>query len=246
MSTVVILGAGSPIARALARRFLERGHAVHLAARDAEEVRRIASDLAIRTGGEVRSSTFDATRPETHRTLVDEVLRASAGAIEGVVLAFGTTGDLERARHDPAHVREIVEVNLGAAAALLTAFADALEARRRGFIVGLSSVAGDRGRQSNYVYGAAKAGLTILLQGLRNRLTPAGVHVLTVKLGFVDTRMTFGKAGVFAAASPEAVADAIVAALDRHLDEVYLPRFWRGIMAAIRAIPEPLFKRLKL
>ncbi len=246
MSHVVVLGATSPIARALAAELAGRGHTLHLAGRDAEELRRISADLSVRYGAPTRTSVFDAADATTHDALLAAVLEEAGDDLEGVVLAFGLTGDGERARHDPSHAREILEVNLVGAATLLTRLADHLEAQGRGWIVALSSVAGDRGRPSNYVYGAAKAGLTVFLQGLRARLARAGVHVLTVKLGFVDTRMTFGKEGVFAAAAPEAAARAILRALDARRDQVYVPRFWRLVMGMIRTIPEPLFKRLDL
>ncbi len=163
-----------------------------------------------------------------------------------MVVAVGRLGDQARAETDPAHAAEILQVNLGSAVSLLTHAANHLEAGGKGFIVGISSVAGDRGRQSNYVYGAAKGGLTVFLQGLRNRLAPKGVHVLTVKPGFVDTRMTFGKPGMFAVAEPEKVGEGIARALDHRRNVVYLPGFWRAIMGVIDAIPETVFKRLKL
>jgi short-subunit dehydrogenase len=121
-----------------------------------------------------------------------------------------------------------------------------LERQESGFIVGISSVAGDRGRQSNYVYGSAKSGLTAFLQGLRNRLYPSGVHVMTVKPGFVDTAMTFGLPGLFLVANPQDVGEKLAASAEKGKDEVYIPGFWRYIMAIIKSIPERLFKTLKL
>ena len=129
---------------------------------------------------------------------------------------------------------------------LLTALATFFEKKKSGFIVGISSVAGDRGRQSNYVYGSAKGAFALFLQGLRNRLHPAGVRVLTVKPGFIDTRMTFGEVAPGMAADPEAVGAAILKALDRNRSVIYVPWFWRYIMLVIRSIPEPIFKRLRL
>jgi short-subunit dehydrogenase len=129
---------------------------------------------------------------------------------------------------------------------LLSHLADYFENRKHGFIAGISSVAGERGRQSNYVYGAAKGAFTILLQGLRNRLFPHGVRVLTVKPGFVDTGMTFGMRGLFLVASPEYVGERIARSVVRGRDVVYIPWFWRHIMLIIRLIPEFIFKRLKL
>lgn len=121
-----------------------------------------------------------------------------------------------------------------------------LRVKRRGFIIGISSVAGDRGRQSNYVYGAAKGALSLYLQGLRNRLYPRGIRVITIKPGFVDTAMTYGLSGLFLVASPQNIGERIVRSLDKSADVVYLPWFWRYIMMIIKHIPEPIFKRMKL
>jgi NAD(P)-dependent dehydrogenase (short-subunit alcohol dehydrogenase family) len=121
-----------------------------------------------------------------------------------------------------------------------------LEAQGSGFLAAISSVAGDRGRQSNYVYGSAKGALSLFVQGLRNRLAPAGVRVHTIKPGFVDTPMTFGLPGMFLVADPGEIGEHIAAAIERGADVVYVPGFWRWIMLVIRLIPERVFKRLKL
>jgi short-subunit dehydrogenase len=143
-------------------------------------------------------------------------------------------------------LRRVIDVNFTGAASICEALAAHMTPRGTGCIVGISSVAGDRGRQSNYVYGSAKGGFTLYLQGLRNRLFKQGVHVMTVKLGFVDTRMTFGMETGIPIASPEQVSRAVVAAADRKVDAFYYPHFWRGIMTVIRAVPEKVFKRLSL
>ena len=139
-----------------------------------------------------------------------------------------------------------MQVNYGSAVDLLEPIAAQMERRGAGFIVVVSSVAGDRGRQSNYHYGAAKGALSLYTQGLRNRLFKAGVTVLTVKPGFVDTAMTWGLPGLFLVASPRRVARDITRALRRRRSVIYTPGFWRGIMFMIRSIPEPVFKRMKL
>ena len=142
--------------------------------------------------------------------------------------------------------KRILDTNLLGAASILGLLANHFEAKQRGFLCAISSVAGDRGRQSNYVYGAAKAGLTVFLQGLRNRLFRSGVRVITIKAGFVDTRMTFGRPGMFLVASPERAGRAIVRAISQGRDVAYVPGFWRAVMLLIRAIPEQVFKRLRL
>jgi len=241
---VLILGATSAIARGAAHAFARRGHPIYLAARDRDELSRIAVDLRIRHDVPVMTGEFDADAIETHASFFQRVLQ-EVGELQGMVLAFGYMGDPVAVRHFPESSRVVIR-NFTGAIELLERGADYLADRRQGFIAGISSVAGDRGRQSNYVYGAAKGGLSLYLQGLRNRLHPEHVQVLTVKPGFVDTAMTFGMPGLFLVASPQYVGEQIARAVDRGRDVVYIPWFWRYIMLIIRHIPERLFKRLKL
>jgi decaprenylphospho-beta-D-erythro-pentofuranosid-2-ulose 2-reductase len=243
--TILILGATSAIARATAAAFAARGASLYLASRDTEELTRIAADLKTRFGVQVRHGAFDAENTESHEAFWQGVLNEMP-ELTGVVLAFGYLGDPQAARNFKAGGARIIASNFTGAASILSLAADHLEAKKRGFIIGISSVAGDRGRQSNYVYGAAKGALSLYLQGLRNRLFSSGVRVITVKPGFVDTAMTYGLPGLFLVASPEAVGKQIAASLDKSADVVYLPWFWRFIMLIIKHIPEPVFKRMKL
>ena len=240
---VLVLGATSPIARAAAGALAARGHGLYLASRDPEELARIAADLAVRHKVDVAWGRFDAEDFDGHAKFLDEVA-ARVGEIEGVLLAFGLMGDQDEAARDAARARRIMDVNATAAISILTLCAAQLERRGAGFIVGLSSVAGDRGRRRNYPYGAAKGALSLYLQGLRARLHPAGVRVLTVKLGFVDTPMTFGLPGMFLVAAPRDAGEKTVRALDRGRDVIYVPWFWRFIMGIVRMVPEPLHKRM--
>ena len=241
---VLLLGATSAIARATAAAFAQRGYALYLAGRDMAELDRDARDLALRYGIETKYGRFDAQQLDTHPEFFAEVLRA-VGGLEGVVSAVGYLGDQTAARHFP-QAAHVIHANFTGPASLLALSADHLEQQGKGFIVGISSVAGDRGRQSNYVYGAAKGALTLYLQGLRNRLQTAGVRVVCVKPGFVDTAMTFGMPGLFLVASPEHVGERIARAVEGKTDVLYVPWFWRYIMLIIRAIPEAVFKRMKL
>jgi short-subunit dehydrogenase len=241
---VLILGATSAIARATAAAFAAQGTALYLAARDEEELGRIAADLRIRYGVAVHHGSFDAEAVDSHAEFFQSVL-AAMPRLSGVVLAFGYLGDQQVAR-DFAVGARIIAVNFTGAVSVLNLCADYFEQARRGFIIGISSVAGDRGRQSNYVYGSAKGALSLYLQGLRNRLYPGGVRVITVKPGFVDTAMTFGLPGLFLVATPQYVGTRIAAAPGRSADVVYLPWFWRYIMLVIQLIPECIFKRMKL
>jgi len=242
---VLVLGPTSAIARATAGELAAAGHDLYLAGRDAEEIARLAADLHIRHGVRVAHGYFDALDPASHRAFMDGVLH-ECGTLAGVLLAFGDLGDARTSRTDPEQALRVIATNFSGAVSILTLCANHLEERSGGFIIALSSVAGDRGRQSNYVYGSSKGGLSVFLQGLRNRLHPAGVRVITVKPGFVDTAMTFGLPGLFLVASPGQVARRIVRALHGAVDVLYVPWFWRYIMLAICAIPERLFKRLKL
>jgi len=241
---ILILGATSAIARATAAAFAGRGYSIYLAGRDEEELGRSALDLRLRFNVKTAFGLFDAERPETHGRFFSEVQQATGG-IEGVVMAVGYLGDPIAARHNPL-LNRVFQANLVGPASILAFCADHFETRKTGFIVGISSVAGDRGRQSNYVYGAAKGGLSRYLQGLRNRLYPAGVRVLEVKPGFVDTAMTFGLPGLFLVASPQHVGERIARAVEKKRDTIYIPWFWGYIMLIIRSIPESLFKRLHL
>jgi len=241
---VLILGATSAIARATATAFAARGDSLYLASRDEEELQRIAADLRLRFGVEVHCGSFDAEATETHEAFFNSVV-ALMQDLSGVVLAFGYLGD-QRAARDFKEGAKIISANFTGAASILSQCANHFESLHRGFIIGIASVAGDRGRQSNYVYGAAKGALSLYLQGLRNRLHASKVRVITIKPGFVDTAMTYGLPGMFLVASPQYIGERIVAALGRSSDVVYLPWFWRYIMLLIRLIPEPVFKRMKL
>lgn len=242
MTRVIILGATSPIARILAMRFAQDGGAVYLAARDAGEAARIASDISVRTGTVARSGAFDASDFASHA----EFIRRAAeelGGLDGVVLCFGTLGDEDAAQIDPAAALATLHQNFTGAVSLMTLAARRLEEQQHGFMIVIGSVAGDRGRAKNYVYGAAKGGLHTFTQGLRGRLARAGVHVMTVKLGTVDTRMTWGREGTLLTVAPEKAANAIYAAYQRKAEVVYVPWFWRPIMGVVKLIPERFFKR---
>jgi short-subunit dehydrogenase len=210
------------------------------------ELDRLAADLSLRYGVKAQGRTFDALAFDTQPAFVEACRETSQDSLAGAVLCFGYLGDQAAAQKDPVEAKRILDTNLVGAVSILSLLANHFEEKRKGFLCALSSVAGDRGRQSNYVYGAAKAGLTVFLQGLRNRLHPSGVAVTTIKPGFVDTRMTYGRPGLFLVASPQAAAKRIVEAALKGEDQAYVPRFWWPVMLLIRLIPEKLFKRMRL
>lgn len=242
-SPVLIVGAASDIGRAIARAYALAGRDLVLAARAPERLERDAQDLRLRGNIAVRIEAFDILDQASHDALLDR-LDGLPGTVISVV---GLLGSQPAAERDPAEAERIMRTNYLAPALFLGTVAERMARRGSGTIIGISSVAGERGRASNYVYGSAKAGLTQFLSGLRNRLAGAGIRVVTVKPGFVDTRMTEGmKLPPLLTARPEEVARAVLAAERRGRDCIYVRPVWRLIMAVIRLIPEPLFKRMRL
>ena len=243
--TILILGATSAIAKSCAHLFAIRGYHLILAGRDTEELKRIAADLIIRYHIQAQIKLFDANDQTHHADFFYSVIQ-DCHQIDGVLLAFGYLGDQDLANQHIEESLNIISQNYTGAVSILQICAAYFERQEHGFIVGISSVAGDRGRQSNYLYGSAKAGLSVYLAGLRNRLQRKNICVLTVKPGFVDTVMTFGLPGVFLAASPNFIAKKIIRAIDKRRSNIYTPWFWRYIMLILKIIPEPIFKRLNL
>lgn len=243
MEYVLILGATSDIGRALAHEYARQGCSLYLASRDEKRSRADAIDLGIRYGVDARPVAFDATDCQSHGLFYANLDPRPTG----VIWVAGYLGSQDRAQSDFEEARKILETNYGGCVSILNIVADDFEQRRSGFIVGISSVAADRGRQSNYLYGSAKAGLTAYLSGLRNRLHCAGVQVLTVKPGFVNTKMTEDmELPQRLTAEPQEIAGAVFRAQSRGKDVLYAKWFWRYIMLAIMHIPEKIFKRLSL
>lgn len=242
MGTMLILGATSDMAQSAAKKFSEAGWELQLAGRDSAAIKRIAHDLAVRSGREPACLNFEAGKTDARSFW--ESLPAEPDAI---FCAIGLLGDQEKSRHDETLAKEIINANFSGLVPVLSVAADAFEQRGKGVIIGISSVAGDRGRASNYVYGSAKAGFTAFLSGLRNRLAGRGVHVVTVKPGFVATKMTEGmNLPRILTASPDEVADDILKAVKRGADVVYVKSVWKTIMWIIRLMPESVFKKRQL
>ena len=241
--SVLIIGAASDIGRAIARAYAMEARPLILAARNPERLEPDAEDLRLRGGQSVRIVGLDVLDTDRHAAILD-----SFGELpETVVSVVGLLGDQAVSAADAAAADRVLRTNFTAPALLLGEVANRMALRGSGTIIGISSVAGERGRGSNYVYGAAKAGFTAFLSGLRNRLAAGGVHVVTVKPGFVDTRMTEGmKLPPLLTAQPDEVARAVLAAEKKRRNVVYVRPVWWLVMAIIRAIPEPIFKKMKL
>lgn len=242
---VIIFGATSAIARASANSLAKRGYPIFLAGRNEKELERLSSDISIRYGVNTYYECFDAEKFDLHKSFIDQAINKMNG-IDGALLAFGDLGEQKQSAEDFNLTHQVIDRNFTGACSVLTHLANTMEKQKSGFIVGISSVASDRGRQSNYIYGAAKGGMSVFLQGLRNRLYPSGVHVMTVKPGFVDTSMTFGLPNMFLVANPNDVGEKIVVGIEKNKNVLYVPWFWSIIMKVIKFIPETLFKRLKL
>ena len=239
----LIVGATSDMARALSYRLAKEGYALQLAARNPEALEREAQDLEVRTG--IRPSLYhcDVAESDFGVSFVDKLEPLPHVAI----CAIGDLGCQEKAQGDKSLAARLMGANYTGPALVMEALALCFEQRGSGVLVGISSVAGDRGRGSNYIYGSAKAAFSAYLSGLRNRLAPRGVHVMTIKPGFVRTRMTEGlDLPPLLTASPEQVARGILRGLKKRRDVIYILPLWRLIMGLIGLIPEGLFKRMRL
>jgi short-subunit dehydrogenase len=244
--TVLILGANAGIGRALAAEFALHRYDLVLAGRDLEELQALSADLSLRHHVSARPERVDVLNFDALESALAACISPAGDDLEGAVLCTGYLGDPETSKIDLGEARRILDTNFTGPALALNVLANHFEQRHKGFICALSSVAGDRGRQSNYHYGSAKGGLSTFLQGLRNRLYHSGVHVITVKPGFVDTRMVFGKPKLPLVATPERVARDIYGAVKKRKDVVYVPWFWQWIMLVVGSIPEGIFKKLKM
>jgi len=242
---VLVVGATSAIAAETARVYAAYGARLFLTGRDPQRLDAVASDLRVRGAQSVETAVLDVTDRQRCNTVMDAAWTAFDG-LDVALLAHGVLPDQSRCQASVEASIEALEVNFVSAVALLTPLANRFESAGSGCIAVIGSVAGDRGRQSNYVYGAAKGGLDRFLEGLRNRLFHAGVAVVTLKPGFVDTPMTAGLKQGPLFVSAERAGRAIHRAIERRRHIAYVPWFWHPIMIIIRALPEAVFKRLRL
>jgi len=246
MKNILIVGATSAIAIACARQWAKEGARFFLVARNGERLEQVADDLKARGAQLATCHQLDIDRLDLHSTMLEKCA-SELGALDVVLVAPGTLPDQAACQSDPAVAVKEFTTNATSLIALLTPIANTLEAQKRGTLAVISSVAADRGRPSNYLYGSAKAALSAFCEGLNARLFKAGAHVLTIKPGFVATPMTAGLPlpGPLVA-TPEKVARDILRAIDKRKDVVYTPWFWSLIMFIIRSVPKPVFKRTSL
>lgn len=245
--SVVILGALSGVARYIAAGFAQKGYTVVLTGRDLDELKILKKDFQVRYETDCHCLEFDALAYDTHADFVQCCTDTLGQEPDGVVLCFGFMAEQIEAQQNTELMQRILNTNLTGAISILEHFAAVFEERKSGFIAALSSVAGDRGRKMNYIYGASKAGLSTYLQGLRNRLYSFNVQVTTIKPGFMDTPMTYGMdLPQLLVASPDTAGTAIVHAILKKKDVAYVPFFWKYILWIIRSIPEWQFKKMSV
>ncbi len=245
MHNVFIAGATSAIAQETAKHFAAAGDRLFLVARNEAKLQAVAEDLQARGAAKVATFILDMDDVAQHEALWQKA-EEEIGPVDTVFVAYGVLPDQNECQQEVEATLKAFTTNALSPIAFLTLVANEFEQRRHGTIAVISSVAGDRGRQSNYVYGSAKGALSLFLQGLRNRLSHAGVQVITIKPGFVDTPMTAHLPKNFLFAKPAQVGERIYRAMEKAEDTLYVPWFWYFIMLIIKAIPESIFKRLKM
>ncbi len=242
---ILILGATSALAHETAKNFAKDGASFVLVARSQYKLQTISSDLSVRGAKEVETIEADFNDISRHAEILEAALKPFAG-LDMALVAYGTLGDQQLCEQDVEAALQEFTTNGTSVIALLTLLANYFEQQKRGCIAVISSVAGDRGRQSNYVYGAAKGAVTVFLQGLRNRLAKKGVAVVTIKPGMVDTPMTAHMRKGLLFADAKKVGHGIYEAMLKHKEVAYVPGYWRYVMWIIKSIPEPVFKKLNI
>lgn len=244
-SSILIFGATSAIAYETSKLFAKDGVSFYLCARDEVDLKRLSDDLKVRGAKDVWYSAFNALDDDSAISAIDNCLKKFPG-LDSVLVAHGSLPDQNKCEANADETKKAIQINFTNIAVLLNYIANHFEKQGEGTIAVISSVAGDRGRQSNYVYGSAKGALTVFLSGLRHRLCKSGVKVITIKPGFVDTPMTVDYEKGLLFTKPAAVAKGIYNAMSKGKEVVYLPWFWRWIMLVIRSIPPKIFNKTKL
>ncbi len=242
---ILVIGATSAIAYETTRYFARKHASLYLVARNHEKLEIIKNDLRVRGAARVETCQLDLNELDRHQHMIQNTID-TLGGLDIVLISHGTLGDQKLCEQSVAKTLEELTTNFTSVISLLTILANYFEQQRHGCIAVVTSVAGDRGRPSNYVYGTSKGAVSIFLQGLRSRLAKSGVTVLTIKPGLVDTPMTAMLKKGLLFAQPSSVGKGIYKAINKRRNVVYLPWFWRPIMFIVKSIPEPIFKRLNL
>lgn len=245
MKKVVVAGGTSKIAQEVLKCFACTGAEIFLAGRDGAKLAEVSKDLRVRGAVNVETFAVDLNDVGRYAELLEKALKC-LGKLDVLLIAHGSLPEQSRCQRDVNLTLQELSTNFLSAVSLLTLFANYFENQRGGSLAVISSVAGDRGRQSNYVYGAAKGALTIFLQGLRHRLAKSGVTVITIKPGFVDTPMTASFQKNFLYADASVVGRRIFEAIVKGKEVIYVPSFWRWVMLVIRLVPESIFKKTRL
>lgn len=245
MTKILVIGATSAIAEHCSRLWAERGDELYLVARNEDRLKTISTDLKVRGAAEAHRQSMNLNEMKSHTLMLDAAEKAMGG-IDMVLIAHGTLSKQKECEESVEETLAEINTNALSTISLLTHIANRFESKQSGTIAVISSVAGDRGKASNYVYGSAKAMITAFTSGLRQRLHKSNVAVITIKPGFVDTPMTadFKKGWLWA--SPNKVARSIVVACNNKSSEPYTPRIWWIIMFFIKQIPHNIFKRMSL
>src|SRR2546421_6055143 len=242
---MMIIGATSAIAHETAKCFAKEGAEFFLVARSPQKLADIGDDLKVRGAQRIETYVLDVTELERHQEMIETAITTLDG-LDMVLIAYGTLGDQQKCQRSVAETLKEFSTNCTSVISLLTILADYFEQQKRGCIAVISSVAGDRGRQSNYVYGASKGAVSIFLQGLRNRLDKSGVSVVTIKPGIVDTPMTAALKKGLLFANVHGVGQGVYEAMKKRKEGGYLPWYWRPGMFILRSVPEPVFKKLSM
>ena len=245
MRKILIIGGASAIASETAKLFAKKGDHLFLADLNIDRLNIVRDDISTFHPAVIHLQEFNVLNFDRHNELFNRAIEA-LGGLDIVLIAHGTLPDQKQIESNSEHIIREFNINCVSVISLASIAATHFENQGSGSIAVISSVAGDRGRQSNYIYGSAKGGVSLFLQGLRNRLNSKGVSVLTIKPGFVDTPMTAGMPKNALYSSPAVIGKGISDAIDNKKDIVYLPGFWRLVMFIIKHIPEGIFKKLKL